>query len=70
MHTGAGTAQYCIEAAQGGCICGVDINCCSECTLGFVDLDGMSLKAGVAYQIDVFENTGPGNYTLRVDGPV
>ena len=70
VHSGAGTVQYCLEPAQAGCICGVDINCCSGCTLSFVEFEG-PLKAGTPYQFDVFEDMGsPGTYSIRVDGPV
>ncbi|MEO0603213.1 MAG: hypothetical protein AAF211_17370 [Myxococcota bacterium] len=61
---------YCVDETADGCICGIDRNCCVDCTLDFVLPDGSPLPAGAPLQIYVDSAAESGEYTFTVTGPL
>lgn len=68
--TGGGSVGFCDTEMDGGCICGVNINCCSDCTLMFDLPGGDPLPAGSNNQIYVTSDLTPDPYTFTVTGPI
>ncbi|MEO0605742.1 MAG: hypothetical protein AAF211_30195 [Myxococcota bacterium] len=68
--TGARSLGYCEEEFEGGCICGININCCVDCTLDFTLPGGAPLPAGEAKQIYIDSSFDPGPYSFTITGPV
>ncbi|HMR10233.1 MAG TPA: hypothetical protein PKA88_30865, partial [Polyangiaceae bacterium] len=66
--SGAGNLGFC-ETAAGGCICGVNINCCASCSLTFDLPSGAPLPAGSNNEIYIDPVGASGTYTFTVTGP-
>jgi hypothetical protein len=70
QKSGLGSLGFCESEGEGGCICGININCCTECTLTFDLPNGDPLPAGSNNQIYI-DNVGgdSGTYSFTVTGP-
>ncbi|MBX2796481.1 MAG: hypothetical protein KTR31_02395 [Myxococcales bacterium] len=67
--TGAGTLGVCSDGSKYGCICAVNINCCSDCTLSIDAPYGKPLQPGEAVQIYVDQQGNVGAYSFTITGP-
>lgn len=66
---GEGSLGYCSDESGAGCICGVNINCCSECVLTYSLPGGGDLPAGSNNQIYIDSETANAAYSFTITGP-
>jgi len=67
--SGSGDLGFCDTEYETGCMCGVNINCCTSCSLTFDLTNGDPLPAGSNNQLWVAPSGGTGSYTFTVSGP-
>lgn len=67
--SGGASLGFCETEDTDGCICGININCCTDCTLTFDLPNGDPLPMNSNNQIYISPNMPAEDYTFTITGP-